>query len=226
MAKHAKAIWSSIKSAISTSLLEPTKLFTSESLNGLGFQENEIATEALILLQAVLRQNNDLFLSLIVDDEDISTTFNTITSYLSYSDIPLQVKQRLHVVGCILYVTTKTNIASCNRFLESFFPGLMDILELPERNSSGDCFLNEKHISPKRLHFGAVYLCVELLSACKELIIDSRDIASPLPAHEACCCMLQRYSVSLICAFCSTLATGANEVSEYVDIHFRGEHLH
>ncbi|KAF3450688.1 hypothetical protein FNV43_RR06777 [Rhamnella rubrinervis] len=222
MAKHAKAIWSSLKNTISNSLLEPTKSFTSESLYGLGFQESEIATEALILLQAVFMQNNDLFLSLIVDDEDISTIFNTITSYLSYNDIPLQVKQRLHVVGRILYNATKTNFASCNRFLESFFPCLMAILELPERNSSGDFCINEEHISPKRLHFGAVYLCVELLSACRDLIMGSGDIAgNSVPAHEACCGMLQRYSVSLTNAFCSTLATGANEVSDYVDIYFR-----
>ncbi|XP_062105959.1 MMS19 nucleotide excision repair protein homolog [Humulus lupulus] len=48
MAKHAGAIWSSIKSEISTSVKEPTEGVTSESINGLGFQENEIAAESLV----------------------------------------------------------------------------------------------------------------------------------------------------------------------------------
>nr|POE98686.1 mms19 nucleotide excision repair protein like [Quercus suber] len=51
MAKHARAIWLSIKDALYTSLQEPTLSFTSESLDGLVFQENEIAKEALTLLQ-------------------------------------------------------------------------------------------------------------------------------------------------------------------------------
>lgn len=224
MAKHAGAIWISLKNAISTSLLESSKSFTSPSLNGLGFEENEITTEAFSLLQTVFIQNSDLFSSLIMDDEDISTTFNNITSYGSYNDIPLQGKQRLHVVGRILYIATKTNISCCNRFYESFFPCLMDILEISKRNSSGDCFQNENYSFAKRLHFGAVYLCVELLSAYRDLIMDSREMATDsVPAHEACCCMLQKFSLSLINAFCSTLGTGAIEVSDDVDTYFRGE---
>uniref|UniRef100_A0A2N9GRY4 MMS19 nucleotide excision repair protein n=1 Tax=Fagus sylvatica TaxID=28930 RepID=A0A2N9GRY4_FAGSY len=58
IAKHARAIWLSIKDALYNSLQEPTLSFTSESLDGLGFQENEIAKEALMLLQQVIMQNN------------------------------------------------------------------------------------------------------------------------------------------------------------------------
>ncbi|XP_048327922.1 MMS19 nucleotide excision repair protein homolog isoform X2 [Ziziphus jujuba] len=222
MAKHAGAIWISLKNAISTSMLESAKSFTSQSLNGLGFEENEITTEAFMLLKTVLMQNSDLLSSLIMDDEDISTTFNNMTSYGSYSDIPLQGKQRLHVVGRILYITTKTNIACCNRFFESFFPRLMDILEISKRNSSGGCFLDENYSLANKFHFGAVYLCVELLSAYRDLIMESRVTATDsIHAKEACCCMLQRFSLSLINAFCSTLRTGCNKVSDDVDIYFR-----
>ncbi|XP_062075421.1 MMS19 nucleotide excision repair protein homolog [Humulus lupulus] len=48
MAKHAGASWSSIKSEMSTSVREPTEGVTSESINGLGVQENEIAAESLV----------------------------------------------------------------------------------------------------------------------------------------------------------------------------------
>lgn len=216
MAKHAGAIWSSIKSAISTSLKDPTESITSESIDGLGFQENEIAAEALVLLEIVVLQNNDLYLSLILDDEDISTIFNMITSYRSYNDIPLQGKEKLHVVGRILYVTSRTSFASCNRVLETLFPCLVDILELSMRNSSRDYFLN----------FGALYLCMELLAACRDLIIGSGELASnSILAHEGCCCILQRSSDSLINALCSTLATIANETAHDVEIYSKGEYF-
>lgn len=214
MAKHAGALWSSIKDAISTSLKEPMELSTSESINGLGFQENEIASEALVLLETVVMQNDDLLLSLIVDDEDVSTIFNTITSYGSYKDVPLQGKQRLHVVGRILYITAKTSIASCNRVLETFFPSLVDIMLLSLRNPSRDYFLN----------FGALYLCMELLAACRDLVIRSRELASnSISAHEKFCCILQSFYISLIDALCSILATTSNEVAHDVEIYFRGK---
>ncbi|XP_024022464.1 MMS19 nucleotide excision repair protein homolog [Morus notabilis] len=212
MARHAGILWSSIKNAISTSLKEPTESFYSESIDGLGFQENEVVSEALVLLETVVMQNNNLLLSMIVDDEDISTVFNTMTSYGRYKDIPLQGKQRLHVVGRILYITTKTSIASCNRVLETFFRPLVDILQLSIRSSSRDWFLN----------FGALYLCMELLAACRDLVIYSRELASnSIPAHETFCCILQSFCVSLIDALCSILETTANEGADDVDIYLR-----
>ncbi|KAM6585194.1 hypothetical protein CsatB_012196 [Cannabis sativa] len=213
MTKHAGAIWSSIKSEISTSVKEPTEAVTSESINGLGFQENEIAAEALVLLGIVVLQNNDLYLSLILDDEDISSIFNIITSYRRYNDIPLEGKERLHVVGRILYITSKTSIVSCNRVFETFFPRLVGILE---GNSSGDHFLN----------FGALYLSVELLAACRDLIVDFGELASnSFSAHEACCCIIRNCFDSLIQILCPTLVATATEAVHDVDIYFRVKSL-
>ncbi|PON54356.1 Coatomer beta subunit [Parasponia andersonii] len=212
MAKHAKAIWSSIKTAISTSLKEPTKSITSESMDGLGFLENEITAEALVLLEIVVLQNNDLYLSLILDDEDIRTIFNIITSYVSYKDFSLQGKQRLHVVGRILYITSRTSVVSCNRMLETFFSRLVDVLKLSMRNSSRECVIN----------FGALYLCMELFTAARDLIIGSN---SSISADEACFCILQSSSDSLINALCSKLAITAKEVAHDVDVYFRVKSL-
>ncbi|XP_062086459.1 MMS19 nucleotide excision repair protein homolog [Humulus lupulus] len=208
MAKHAGAIWSSIKSEMSTSVKEPTEVVTSESINGLGYQENEIAAEALVLLGKVVLQNNDLYLRLILDDEDISSIFNIITSCRSYNNIPLEGKERLHVVGRILFITSRTSIVSCNRVLETFFPRLVEILE---RNSSWDHFLN----------FGALYLCVELLAACRDLIVDSGELASnSISTHEACCCIIRNCFDSLIHILCFTLVATANEAVHDVVIYF------
>ncbi|KAL5576917.1 hypothetical protein UlMin_018616 [Ulmus minor] len=212
MAKHAGPIWISLKDAIITSVKDPTESFTSESFYGLGFEENEITAEALTLLKTVTMLNDGLFLSLIVGDEDVSSVFNSISNYRSYNDIPLQGKQRLHLVGRILYVTAKSSVASCNKMFESFFPRLMDVLELSTRNTSRDCFLN----------FGALYMCIELLEACRDLVIYSRELASTsTSAHEGCFNILRSSSISLINALCSTLEKAVNEVGHDVDVRFK-----
>lgn len=222
MAKHAEAIWISIKHAISNSLEEPAKSFTSEPLFGLGFQENEIATEALILLQKVTMQNDALFLSLIVRDEDINNVFNSIASHESYTNIPSQGRQNLHAVGRILCIITKTSMASCNRVFESFFPCLMNTLEISMENSSKDFTLNENSFSSKRLNFGALYLCVEFIAACRDLIIRTKELAEKfVTADETCCYMLQSSAPTLINAFCSTLAKSSNKVVDDADIYFK-----
>ncbi|PRQ51095.1 hypothetical protein RchiOBHm_Chr2g0140541 [Rosa chinensis] len=218
MAKHAETIWISIKRAISNSLEVPAKSFTSEPLLGLGFQENEIATEALILLQKVTMQNEALFLNLVVRDEDINNVFNSIASHESYTNIPLQGRQSLHAVGRILCIITKTSMASCNRVFESFFPCLMNTLEISMGNSSKDFTLNENSFSSKRFNFGALYLCVEFIAACRDLIMRTNEHAEKFgTADETCCYMLQSSAPTLI----TTLAKSSNDVVDDADIYFK-----
>lgn len=221
MAKHAGAIWLSVKDAIYNSLQEPVSSFTSESLeDGLDFKESEIVNEALTLLQKAIMQDNGLFLSLIVRDDDINTILNSISSYRTYNDIPSQGKLRLHAVGRILSFTTKSSIASCNRVYESFFPRLMEILGLPGSNILGDLPTVDNYLPSNRLNFGALYLCVELLAACRDLIADSKEITfESVSACETCHCMLQSFLPSLIKAFISTLVASPHNA----DIYLGGE---
>ncbi|XP_050286018.1 MMS19 nucleotide excision repair protein homolog isoform X2 [Quercus robur] len=219
MAKHARAIWLSIKDALYTSLQEPTLSFTSESLDGLVFQENEIAKEALTLLQQVIMQNNGLFLSLIVEDEDINIILNTVPTYESYNDIPLQGKLKLFAAGCILSISTKTSVACCHMIFESFFPRLMEILGLSEKNLSGDHSPKDNYLISKRLNFGALYLSVELLAACRDLIAGSTQIAcKSVSTYETSYCMLHSFSNLLTKAFCSTLVTSPHDADIYFGV--------
>lgn len=219
IAKHAGAIWLSIKDALYNSLQEPTLSFTLESLDGLGFQENEIAKEALMLLQQVIMQNNGLFLSFIVKDEDINMILNTITSYESYNEIPSLGKLKLFAVGCILSISTKSSVASCNTVFDSFFPRLMEILGLSVRKLSGDHSPKDNYLVSKRLNFGALYLCVELLAACRNLIAGSTEIAcKSVSVYETSYCMLQSFSTSLTKAFCSTLVTSCHDADIYFGV--------
>lgn len=226
MAKHAETIWISIKHAISNSLEVPAKSFTAEPLVGLGFEENEIVTEALILLQNVTMQNDALLLSLIVRDEDINNVINSIASHESYTNIPSQGRQSLHAVGRIFCIITKTSMASCNRVFESFFPSLMKTLEISMGSSSKDCTLKENSFSSKRFKFGALYFCVEFIAACRDLIMRTNEHDEKFgTADETCCYMLQSSAPTLITAFCTTLAQISYNAADDADIYFKGKAL-
>lgn len=143
MKKHSEAIWSSVKEIIFTSIGQPTLSINTESLNSPSFQEKEITTEALRLLQKMVLESNGLFLTLIVNDEDIKDIFNILNIYTCYNDFPLQSRQRLNAVGHILYKSANASVASCDHVFESFFPRLLDFMGI-----SVDQYHNNK-ISPQ-----------------------------------------------------------------------------
>ncbi|XP_059595466.1 MMS19 nucleotide excision repair protein homolog isoform X3 [Vitis vinifera] len=220
MTKHVEAIWFSVKDAIFCSEQEPMLSLASELLDHVGFQENEIVTEAIILLQKVILENSGLSLSLIVGDKDINTIVNTVTSFRSYNDIPLQSKHKLCAIGRILYVSAKASITCCNRVFESFFFRLMDTLGLSVRNSSGDCLPNFDYVFSERLNFGALYLCIELLAACRDLVVGSEELTSKsVSAQESWCCMLHSFSSLLMKAFSSVLDASTDKDAYEADIY-------
>ncbi|CAK7356761.1 unnamed protein product [Dovyalis caffra] len=220
MAKHAEAIWSSLKDAIYTSGQSFVLSFTPESLGGLDSEENEIAAEALALLEKVVQQNNDLFSSMIVGDEEINMVLNTITGYQSYKDIPLQSKQKLYSVGRILYVSAKASVASCSRVFQIFFPRLIESMGLPVVNGSGTCSFNDDCIISKRPNYGSLYLCIELLGACRDLVIATANPASQcVSANETWCCLIQSFSTSLSKIFSSILTTRTEEPAHDADMY-------
>lgn len=223
IAKHAGAIWSSIKDVIYFSL-EHTLSFGLESLDGPGFQENAILQEALTLLQIVIKQNTDLFLSQIIADEDINFILKSISNFNSYNKIPMQSKQKLHAVGCILSVSVKASLSSCIRVIESFFPTLVNALGLSVRNLPQDCFPSDNYVFAERLNHAALYLCIELIAACRDVVSGSEQFMTESGfAHEKWCCLIQSFSVSLTKAFTFTLAKSAKEDAYDADAYFGGE---
>ncbi|KAL3735914.1 hypothetical protein ACJRO7_024955 [Eucalyptus globulus] len=211
MEKHAMAIWSSLRNIVFSSSQEPLLCFDSESVDGVGFSDDEIAKEALTVLEKLVMQNSVLFLNLIVNDEDINLIFNNINSYKSFSNISLQSKQKIHGVGCILATAARSTISSCNRIFESFFPCLINTLGLSILNPSDNMSPSGKHAVSGTPNFGALYLSVILLEACRDLTVGSAQGAS-FPAHETFCCMLESFSASLARAFISNVGRG-NETS-------------
>ncbi|XP_058180836.1 MMS19 nucleotide excision repair protein homolog [Rhododendron vialii] len=217
MAQHAETLWASLKDALFNSL-ESISSLELEPVDDMGFQGNQIATEALLLLQKVVQQNEGSFLSLIVGDEEINLTINSITTFKNYGDIPMPNKKKLHAVGRILSVSARASIASCNRVFEIFFLRLMDTLRLS--GSCGDIQLEDGYKFSGRLDYGALYLCIELLTACRCLVLGSEGRTSTtVSAHETWSCMLQSFCRSLTEAFSFTLVITAHEESQNAYVH-------
>ncbi|KAK7261769.1 hypothetical protein RIF29_28088 [Crotalaria pallida] len=216
--KYAGAIWSSLKNIISTYLGEPDFCFTRAPVDCIGFPENEFAIEALSLLQQLIVQNSSLLVSMIIDDEDVNIVFSTIMSYEKYNDIPVQEKKKLHAIGRILYVTVKTSVSSCNAVFQSIFSRIMDNLGLPVNNTdnspNGDVFPSQ------RVKFGLLYLCIELLTGCRELIAMFKERTQQyVLEHEECCTVLHKFSSPLFDAFGSVLAVSSDVCVNDPDIY-------
>ncbi|XP_052182426.1 MMS19 nucleotide excision repair protein homolog isoform X2 [Diospyros lotus] len=212
MAKHIAALWPLLKETIQYSL-QPTSSVESETFDGVGFQENQIVSEAHKLLQKVVQQDDGLFSSLIVGDEEINSTIKSISSFKKYVDIPMQNKHKLHAVGRILSVSAGASVASCNRVFESFFQTLMDALGLS--GSSGDSPQEGDYEFFENLNYGALFLCIELLDACKHLVVSSKELNSiTVSPNERWCCMLQGFCASLIKSFSCALMINTDKESQ------------
>ncbi|XP_011072433.1 MMS19 nucleotide excision repair protein homolog isoform X2 [Sesamum indicum] len=224
MAKHAEALWASLKD---TTYLSPQSMLSMEpeSMSRMNFQESDVMTEAFVLLQEVIRQYGE-FISLIIGDNDINAFLISLNQYKGFDDIPLQVKQKLHAVGHILSACAKASAAMCNKVFESFFPFLMDGLGLsvaqPSQNNS---YLDEECFSLAKFKFGPLYLCIELIAACKSLTLSLYNCTSihDFP-HQRWCSLLSSFSESLVKAFVSMLRSNVadNEQSAYVYCGVKG----
>ncbi|PIA64640.1 hypothetical protein AQUCO_00100245v1 [Aquilegia coerulea] len=198
MAKHAKAIWSSLKDAICHSPQESILSRVSESPDDVGFLDDEIAKEALLCMQKFLLLEDGLFLSLILEDEDIELMLRSATSVIKYNDIPVENRKKLYALGCILSASAKVSISCCNKMFQHFFPRLMDILRLPKNCSTHACISDNIFSTFQQLNFGALYLCIELLVACRVLALSSENLPSAsISVDETWCALLQQIFIPL-----------------------------
>ncbi|VFQ82592.1 unnamed protein product [Cuscuta campestris] len=206
MKKHFQALWSALKDAI---LMRPQCAMSIESdlVDGIHFQENEIMTQAVELLQTVVKQSNGSFSTIIMDDEDIKTFMNSLNELKVLGYASVQNKQRLHAVACILSASVRSSVGSCDAVYKEFFPLLMGALRISAEISSEDrLFLGTTY------NFGALYLSVHLLSACKDLVFSFDGIT---PFHDFpsmdWCNILCGFSASLCNSLVSLLQATAAE---------------
>ncbi|KAK9149345.1 hypothetical protein Scep_008102 [Stephania cephalantha] len=207
MAKHASTIWSSLKGAIFTSYQEPIISRISDLADCKG-PENEIAREALLCLQKFMLQDDGLFLDMVLEDQDIEQVLRSIAGFKSYNDMTMESKQKVHALGCILAASAKFSGACCNRVFQKLLPQLMDILGYFEENSARDCISGIDPVQCVKLNFGALYLCAELLAACRDLLLCFEgEFDNFVLSIEDTCFLLGKFLGQLTGAFCSTLIT-------------------
>ncbi|KAL4583789.1 hypothetical protein LXL04_008373 [Taraxacum kok-saghyz] len=111
-----------------------------------GQSDNKIASESLILLKNLIQQDDGKLVNLILNDADITSTLKSLNT-----TVPDQ--QRINAIGRILHVSATSSIASCNAIFQSFFSDLVTQVS-------------------DRPNFGCLYICVELLSACRSLFMN------------------------------------------------------
>ncbi|KAG8380020.1 hypothetical protein BUALT_Bualt07G0150100 [Buddleja alternifolia] len=223
MAKHAQALWSSIKDATYVSP-QSTLSMETDWTGGMTFEDSDIIAQAFVLLQEVVRQDGD-FISLIMSDSDINIFVNSLNRYKEFDEIPEQDKQRLYAVGRILSTCARPSVILCNKVFESFFLLLMDAMGLSVAKPSGSSNLNEDCFSPVKFNFGAHYLCVELLAACRYLTVSLDDFTSILDfSNQTWCVMLSNFTKLLVRAFISLLRSNIGDSSKnaYVYVGVKG----
>ncbi|XP_060205809.1 MMS19 nucleotide excision repair protein homolog isoform X2 [Lycium barbarum] len=207
MEKYTGSLWSALKDAIFTNP-QSTLSVDSDPVDGLGFHESEIMTQALELLQVLVRQHNASFLSLILGDGDISTFLNSFSQLDDFNNLSTQYKQRLHAVGRLLSVCIKSSASSCNKVFESFFPRLVDALRLSVENSHETIH----SALDANFNFGALYLCVEFLAACRQLVVSSHKVTSaPDLSRDPWCQILRSFCTSLCNVFFCLIRASSSE---------------
>ncbi|KAL5729011.1 hypothetical protein ACHQM5_002023 [Ranunculus cassubicifolius] len=220
MAKHAKAIWSLLKDAIFSSLQDTITSRISESPDDMGFPNDEIAKEALLCVQKFMLQEDGLFLSLILEDEDVELILRSASSVISFDDISVENRQKIYALGCILWTSAKVSIPCCNKIFQHFFPRLMETLGLSNKQSTQACVSDDCSALSGELKIGAVYLCIELLVACRGLSVFSEELTSGSISSEATwCCFLKEFSGPLKEVFHSMLVTSETQDSREAYIY-------
>ncbi|KAH0939924.1 hypothetical protein HID58_007385 [Brassica napus] len=212
MKKHYEGIWSAIKDALYASTGTDLS-FGLESLTSPGFEMGEIHREAVNLLQRLVKQDIS-FLGLVADDIRVKMIFDTISRYSRYEEMLDTSKLEVLVVSQILSVSARASVESCNTIFETFFVRLMNTLGIVEKTSSGDLVHNENSTVSTRLYHGGLHLCIELLTASKDLIPSSEeDSSTPESAQQSWCSIVNRFSVSLIEAFTSAVQSSNDDCS-------------
>lgn len=225
MARHAEAIWPLLKNAILLSHREPVLSFCQESLDSPRHFQNDIANGALTFLEMAVRQNDALFLDLILGDTDINLIIKNMNGFRSHTEISSEGKQRLDVVGHILAVSARTSITSCSRVFESIFPSLLEEMGISV-NDPPLIHPHLKEVVSEDFNFGALFLGVLLLEASRDLIVGSGKSNSLLKSiSKSLCTILQSFYAMLARDFGSTLARNCYQETYDPHIYLSGNFL-
>ncbi|KAJ0971423.1 hypothetical protein J5N97_019382 [Dioscorea zingiberensis] len=212
MMKYAETVWSALKDTIfsfsTRDLSLPSTVESVREMEPLGAQ---IAKAALNCLRTALSElnypNAKPFLSLIVEDEDIEKAFNFVSGEGCYPVPSKESQSQLYALGSILSTSSKVSSDCCDRIFQKFFTPLMDMLGVSP-SSTVDAFNAKSYSFLKAVSFGAIYICVELLSACRDLTLSTEVLPQQvILLHDEWFCLFKRFATPLTYSLGSMVAT-------------------
>lgn len=181
MVRHTSAIWSKLKEVLFS--LSSDQLLSSWSPKDAEKNKNQIMSEAKNCLKAAVTyihsSDRDLFINLILLDDDIVNNFHSVTiEEKSICSSPQKLHQ-LQALGSVISILAESSTYFCTRIFQAHFTRLIDILV----NSAG---FESQHLnicngsSSGTVNYGALYLCLQMLSSCREVAVTSQEEFAPV----------------------------------------------
>ncbi|WVZ62100.1 hypothetical protein U9M48_011885 [Paspalum notatum var. saurae] len=230
MVGHASAIWYKLKEVIFN--LSPDQiLLTSASPKDAEKNKNQIVSEALNCLKTAIMyidsSDKDIFINLILLDEDIVNKIRSISSAEKSVLGSLEDLAQLHALGSVISILAESSTYFCTRVLQEHFTHLVDALgasadyesrQLDTCNGSSSASMN----------YGALYLSVQMLSSCREVaLVSYEDCSSVKLAKESWWLILDKKLDQLIHLLGSFFTTASQSMppmfrQEYISCAVKG----
>ncbi|TKW30689.2 hypothetical protein SEVIR_2G056300v4 [Setaria viridis] len=195
MVRHASAVWFKLKEVIFSSSPEEF-LLTSGSPKDAEKNKNQMVLEALKCLKTAIMcidsSDKDLFINLILLDEDIVNKIHSISSEEKSILSSLEDLAQLHALGSVISILSESSTYLCARVLQEHFTQLVDILGTSTDYESRQ--LNTCNGSSSAAdNYGALYLSVQMLTSCREVaFVSYADCSSIKLAKESWWLILEK----------------------------------
>jgi DNA repair/transcription protein MET18/MMS19 len=185
MVRHASAVWYKLKEVIFN--LSSDQLLISEALNCL--------KTAIMYTDS---SDKDLFINLILLDEDIVNKIHSVSSVEKTILSSLEDLAQLHALGSVISILVESSTYFCTRVLQEHFAHLVDIVGTKADYESWQ-LNNCNGSSSAPVNYGALYLSVQLLSSCREVaLVSYEDFSSVKLAKGSWWLILQKKLEQLI----------------------------
>ncbi|ONM51681.1 MMS19 nucleotide excision repair protein-like protein [Zea mays] len=214
MVRHASAVWYKLKEVIFN--LSSDQLLISEALNCL--------KTAIMYTDS---SDKDLFINLILLDEDIVNKIHSVSSVEKTILSSLEDLAQLHALGSVISILAESSTYFCTRVLQEHFAHLVDIVGTKADYESWQ-LNNCNGSSSAPVNYGALYLSVQLLSSCREVaLVSYEDFSSVKLAKGSWWLILQKKLEQLIHLLRSIFAIASQSMQpnfrqEYVSCAVKG----
>jgi DNA repair/transcription protein MET18/MMS19 len=142
--------------------------------------------------------DKDLFINLILLDEDIVNKIRSVSSVEKSILSSLEDLAQLHALGSVISILAESSTYFCTRVLQEHFVHLVDIVGTKADYESWQ-LNNSNGSSSAPINYGALYLSVQLLSSCREVaLVSYKDCSSDKLAKESWWLILEKRLEQLI----------------------------